>query len=274
MYRRPNPMSYANRQSTALRASVYDAFAELGGLDSNSKVAQWMFSNPGEAVAEEDEESESNANGTLRRRHNQHPSRVVSFPDGVANGNGSSSRPATAPEPSSSSSGAASPTSRGLRSFLSIRFLTRRKTRKQPGLARSRSAAAPRSRDDHDLPNGTPRRAAMGERSKSAVDVRAASPSAVSSRGPSTDDERVPRLVQDKSRESSEDSILATPMSPPRHVRNDTLASWDAVNRYSVTLEDMQKRNPFLHGSRELLEMVAMLHRGYRPRLTVAFIYN
>ncbi|KAL1698492.1 hypothetical protein EV121DRAFT_297126 [Schizophyllum commune] len=255
MHRRPNPMSYANRQSTALRASVYDAFAELGGLDSNSKVAQWMFSNPGEAVAEEDEESESSdANGTLRRRHNQHPSRVVSFPDGVAAGPGSSSRPATAPaEPSSS--GAMSPT-RGLRSLLSIRFLTRRKTRKP--LARSRSAAAPRSRDDHDLPNGTPRRAAMGERSKSAVDVRAVqerAPSAMSSRGPSTDDERVPRLVQDKSRESSEDSILATPMSPPRHVRNDTLASWDAVNRYSVTLEDMQKRNPFLHGSR-LAEML------------------
>ncbi|KAL1731802.1 hypothetical protein EV714DRAFT_271365 [Schizophyllum commune] len=256
MHRRPNPMSYANRQSTALRASVYDAFAELGGLDSNSKVAQWMFSNPGEAVAEEDEESESSdANGTLRRRHNQHPSRVVSFPDGVAAGPGSSSRPATAPAEPSSSSGATSPT-RGLRSLLSIRFLTRRKTRKP--LARSRSAAAPRSRDDHDLPSGTPRRAAVGERSKSAVDVRTVqerAPSAMSSRGPSTDDERVPRLVQDKSRESSEDSILATPMSPPRHVRNDTLASWDAVNRYSVTLEDMQKRNPFLHGSR-LAEML------------------
>ncbi|KAL1744582.1 hypothetical protein HDZ31DRAFT_74147 [Schizophyllum fasciatum] len=252
MNRRPNPMSYANRQSTALRASVYDAFAELGGLDSNSKVAQWMFAPPGDAVPEEDE-SGADANGTLRgpRRHNQHPSRVVSFPDAAS----PAARPAATPvqpgDASSSSSGAASPT-RGLRSFLSIRFLTRRGKPRKP-LARSRSAApAARSRDDHDLPRGAPRRV-MSERSRSAVDVRA--PSAASSRGPSTDDERLPRLVQDKSRGSSEDSVLATPLSPPGHLRQDTLASWDAVGRYSVTLEDMQKRNPFLHGSR-LAEML------------------
>lgn len=245
-------MVYANRQSTAVRASVYDAFAELGGLDSNSKVAQWMFS-PGDALTEEDETGDDAPRGSYRAPRRQLPSRGVSFPDVPV----PAARPATSP--SQSSERPTSP-SRGLRSFLSIRFLTRRSKPRKP-LARSRSSTpASRSRDDSDLPGPQPRRPNAGARSRSAVDVRAMPASASSSRQTSTDTERVPRLVRNESRSPSEDSVLTTPLSSPPppplgHLRHGTMDSWDAVDRRSVTLEDMQKRNPFLHGSR-LAEML------------------
>ncbi|KAJ6629928.1 hypothetical protein B0H10DRAFT_1985859 [Mycena sp. CBHHK59/15] len=37
---------YSSRDSNSIRASVYDVFLELGALDSNSRVADWIFTDP------------------------------------------------------------------------------------------------------------------------------------------------------------------------------------------------------------------------------------
>ncbi|KAJ7112924.1 hypothetical protein C8R44DRAFT_796917 [Mycena epipterygia] len=39
-------MAHSNRDSNSIRASVYDVFLELGALDANSRVADWIFTDP------------------------------------------------------------------------------------------------------------------------------------------------------------------------------------------------------------------------------------
>ena len=56
-------MPYANRGSNALRASVLDAFIELGAFDSNGVVADWIFSDPAQSSMEN---GASNPRPTIR----------------------------------------------------------------------------------------------------------------------------------------------------------------------------------------------------------------
>ncbi|KAJ6602625.1 hypothetical protein DFH09DRAFT_450193 [Mycena vulgaris] len=45
---------YSNRDSNSIRASVYDVFLELGALDSNSRVADWIFTDPSDVLPDPD----------------------------------------------------------------------------------------------------------------------------------------------------------------------------------------------------------------------------
>ncbi|KAJ7726283.1 hypothetical protein DFH07DRAFT_244522 [Mycena maculata] len=45
---------YSSSDRTSIRASVYDVFLELGALDSNSRVADWFFTDPTHALPDPD----------------------------------------------------------------------------------------------------------------------------------------------------------------------------------------------------------------------------
>ncbi|KAF7334453.1 hypothetical protein MVEN_02274800 [Mycena venus] len=46
---------YSNRDSNSIRASVYDVFLELGAFDANSRVADWIFTDPDLVLPDPDE---------------------------------------------------------------------------------------------------------------------------------------------------------------------------------------------------------------------------
>ncbi|KAJ7487237.1 hypothetical protein B0H11DRAFT_2230557 [Mycena galericulata] len=46
---------YSNSDTNSIRASVYDVFLELGALDSNSRVAEWIFTDPSYVLPDPDE---------------------------------------------------------------------------------------------------------------------------------------------------------------------------------------------------------------------------
>ncbi|KAF7361151.1 hypothetical protein MSAN_01146900 [Mycena sanguinolenta] len=46
---------YSNQDSDSIRASVYDVFLELGALDANSRLAEWIFSDPSYVVSNPEE---------------------------------------------------------------------------------------------------------------------------------------------------------------------------------------------------------------------------
>ncbi|KAJ7243903.1 hypothetical protein B0H12DRAFT_1129932 [Mycena haematopus] len=68
--------AYSNRDSNSIRASVYDVFLELGALDANSRVAEWIFTDPSYILPDPDEVA-------LRS-----PRETVKFVDGSERGHG------------------------------------------------------------------------------------------------------------------------------------------------------------------------------------------
>ncbi|KAJ6452259.1 hypothetical protein C8R45DRAFT_1041052 [Mycena sanguinolenta] len=64
---------YSNRDSNSIRASVYDVFLELGALDANSRVAEWIFTDPSYVLSDP---------------HEVAPRETVKFVDGFEHGHG------------------------------------------------------------------------------------------------------------------------------------------------------------------------------------------
>ncbi|KAJ6589241.1 hypothetical protein B0H19DRAFT_1103365 [Mycena capillaripes] len=96
-------MAHSNRDSNSIRASVYDVFLELGALDSNSQVAEWIFTDPSYVLPDPDEvawrsprEAVRFADGSRRRQGFQRGGNEV---DADAESKSTTSRP-----PSSSKS--------------------------------------------------------------------------------------------------------------------------------------------------------------------------
>ncbi|KAJ7159958.1 hypothetical protein C8R43DRAFT_993953 [Mycena crocata] len=57
---------YSNRDSNSIRASVYDVFLELGALDENSRVADWIFTDPSSVLPDPQEAGSRLHQETLR----------------------------------------------------------------------------------------------------------------------------------------------------------------------------------------------------------------
>ncbi|KAJ7186634.1 hypothetical protein C8R46DRAFT_1273371 [Mycena filopes] len=66
-------MAYDNRNSNALRASVYDVFLELGALDANSRVADWFFTDPDLVLPDPDVFARRRTRQSVRLRHDAPP---------------------------------------------------------------------------------------------------------------------------------------------------------------------------------------------------------
>ncbi|KAJ7769334.1 hypothetical protein B0H16DRAFT_1517498, partial [Mycena metata] len=60
---------YSNRDSNALRASVYDVFLELGALDFNSRVADWIFTDPDLVLPDPDVLARRRTREAVRFKH-------------------------------------------------------------------------------------------------------------------------------------------------------------------------------------------------------------
>ncbi|KAJ7657191.1 hypothetical protein DFH06DRAFT_458961 [Mycena polygramma] len=54
------------RDSTSIRASVYDVFLELGALDANSRVAEWFFTDPSYVLPDPDEGTSHSHRDTVK----------------------------------------------------------------------------------------------------------------------------------------------------------------------------------------------------------------
>ncbi|KAJ6480574.1 hypothetical protein C8R47DRAFT_601219 [Mycena vitilis] len=54
------------RDSTSIRASVYDVFLELGALDANSRVAEWFFTDPSYVLPDPDEDISHSPRDTVK----------------------------------------------------------------------------------------------------------------------------------------------------------------------------------------------------------------
>ncbi|KAF8137838.1 hypothetical protein K438DRAFT_1881365 [Mycena galopus ATCC 62051] len=68
--------SYSSTDSNSIRASVYDVFLELGALDTNSRVREWIFTDPSCVLSDPDEVAWRS------------PRETVKFVDGSEHGHG------------------------------------------------------------------------------------------------------------------------------------------------------------------------------------------